>query len=659
MERACWACWFVVLASLWSYTHADVYISTRAYSLDPISDLPADFGPDVPDEGVDGMLRLADPEDACTPFTFEERGLPWVALIARHQPPLGPTPTLNCTFDVKVRFAEAAGAVAAIVYDDVPEPLIIMSKPRAHPDPGIPAVFVSQHAGAIMRQLLAISREGVYVRVTPVSAVAWISMVLSAFLGMLALTIVFSTFWIMRSWSIWLAGGRVGNGGPGQAGAGGAHPGQGGRGPAHEGGLPASVLRALPVIVYEPLPASRAHSLQGAAQLAQDNGEDDGEASKDGGLTPGAGGYARGGSSCASSEYEQPLPPGLHAGETKHVCAVCLEAYEQGDKIRVLPCYHRFHMQCVDQWLASRRLCPCCKHDASKPHPATLPAADTPAAGRAEGQDDVPGSDALAQVWARVVSYFGGAPPPPQARGAGATGAAAPAQAAAAAPPPPTSQASAGQPAVGAAAAAAAGATHTGVTRRALRARLLSWLVVPPWDWERRGSGGAGEAGAELRAPLLTEGEGDVEAPAGPGGGAGADAGASTSSTNTQAAGGNDAPQNATAAAGLLAAGASAPVRAAVSQRQRARAHAAAAGGLPSSAPARVPSGSLGASTSRDAPAAPAPTTPVGRPGQSQAAPAAAAAGGPGPGGAAAAGAPTRPRRSRPSESSEISEAEV
>jgi len=29
------------------------------------------------------------------------------------------------------------------------------------------------------------------------------------------------------------------------------------------------------------------------------------------------------------------------AGETKRVCTICLENYEEGDKVRILPCYHR------------------------------------------------------------------------------------------------------------------------------------------------------------------------------------------------------------------------------------------------------------------------------------------------------------------------------
>ncbi|KAF5842769.1 hypothetical protein DUNSADRAFT_5141 [Dunaliella salina] len=179
-------------------TQADVYVLTRSYILEPLPSLQADFGPPISAEGVDGVLRLADPLDACSPFTFTDTKQPWVALISREQR----HKSIECTFDLKVRHAEQAGAQAAIVYDDLYESLIIMSKPLEHPDPGIPSVFVSEKAGLLLLRLLQL--DEVHVRITPVSAVAWISMVMSAFLGLLAMTIVFSSFYVMRTWSYWL-----------------------------------------------------------------------------------------------------------------------------------------------------------------------------------------------------------------------------------------------------------------------------------------------------------------------------------------------------------------------------------------------------------------------------------------------------------------------
>lgn len=377
-----------------------LYTSPANFSLDPFPDLPADFGPEVPDEGIEGALRLADPEDACSVFSFTDFESRWVALINRaQQPHVG-----NCTFDIKVHNAELAGAIAAIVYDDTYEPLIIMSKPRGRADPGIPAVFVSQKAGTIMRKLLTPGQT--YVRILPVSAVAWMSLVMSAFLGFLALTVVVATFYVMRSWSNWLGHTRTRR-----------LPGDLGYAllPGNDEGMPAAAIRALPIIVYESSSAGVAEAGQqrwkgrGAAAAASaaaaclggsSKGSSGGsrvspspfsaaaEAAGDveqGLAGPGApGDVAPNGQQellCGSSpkwstqsdtsdESEgsgEGVPIGPRGGATRRLCVVCLERYTHGEKVRVLPCQHRFHVGCVDPWLATRRFCPVCKHNATQP----------------------------------------------------------------------------------------------------------------------------------------------------------------------------------------------------------------------------------------------------------------------------------------------------
>ncbi|CAI7747501.1 unnamed protein product [Closterium sp. NIES-54] len=66
---------------------------------------------------------------------------------------------------------------------------------------------------------------------------------------------------------------------------------------------------------------------------------------------------------------------------------VCLSDFNEGELVRsVLPCEHRFHVACIDHWLASKTTCPVCRTDLKSPSPPHAGEFDSDVA--EEGGDD-------------------------------------------------------------------------------------------------------------------------------------------------------------------------------------------------------------------------------------------------------------------------------
>lgn len=283
----------VLLAALAPAARGALFVEDEEtnVTLGPFPSQSAAFGPRIPSwgRGVSGELQLADPLEACEPLKNNlSAGKPYVLLIQRSPP------TKKCGFAEKVERAADAGAVAAVVYDDVQErSLLIMSGARLGYEPRIPSVFVSLNTGEIVASFLQAHPPGALrARLTPDSNEGpWSSMLASGFIALVALSVVLATFFFVRQHRLRRLNGF-------------AHAEVPARPPPSV--LPVSAVKGLPTALHE-----------------------------------------------ADPEAD---------GEAKASCVICLDEFQDQEVLRVLPCQHRFHLDCIDPWLTERQpFCPLCK----------------------------------------------------------------------------------------------------------------------------------------------------------------------------------------------------------------------------------------------------------------------------------------------------------
>ncbi|CAI7897127.1 unnamed protein product [Closterium sp. NIES-53] len=126
------------------------------------------------------------------------------------------------------------------------------------------------------------------------------------------------------------------------------------------GAPPASkrAVKQLPVLVY---------SEAGVVPLV-------GDGAREGGVA-GSGVSGSTGSSSSGGKTEEGDSVGLggervdgegkmEAGEgSVDECSVCREKWEIGDKLREMPCSHRFHVDCLQPWLDEHNSCPLCRYE--------------------------------------------------------------------------------------------------------------------------------------------------------------------------------------------------------------------------------------------------------------------------------------------------------
>uniref|UniRef100_A0A0V0IJ60 Putative E3 ubiquitin-protein ligase RNF13-like n=1 Tax=Solanum chacoense TaxID=4108 RepID=A0A0V0IJ60_SOLCH len=242
-------------------------------------DIEANFAPSPKGSGKCGRLYVAEPLDACSTLTNKIEPTnnftkePFVLIIRG-----------GCSFEDKVRKAQAAGFKAAIIYDSGYGDIIAMAGTSAGVK--ILAVFISKASGEALTKYAGPDME-VWL-IPSLENSAW-SIMATSFISLLAMSAVLAMCFFVRRHHIRREQPRASR-------------------VREFHGISSRLVKAMPSLIF--------------TSVVEDN-------------------------------------------STSVTCAICLEDYTVGDKLRILPCRHKFHTMCVDAWLTSwRTFCPVCKRDA-------------------------------------------------------------------------------------------------------------------------------------------------------------------------------------------------------------------------------------------------------------------------------------------------------
>ncbi|XP_049409374.1 receptor homology region, transmembrane domain- and RING domain-containing protein 2-like [Solanum stenotomum] len=242
-------------------------------------DIEANFAPSPKGSGKCGRLYVAEPLDACSTLTNKIEPTnnftkePFVLIVRG-----------GCSFEDKVRKAQAAGFKAAIIYDSGYGDIIAMAGTSAGVK--ILAVFISKASGEALTKYAGPDME-VWL-IPSLENSAW-SIMATSFISLLAMSAVLAMCFFVRRHHIRREQPRASR-------------------VREFHGISSRLVKAMPSLIF--------------TSVVEDN-------------------------------------------STSVTCAICLEDYTVGDKLRILPCRHKFHTMCVDAWLTSwRTFCPVCKRDA-------------------------------------------------------------------------------------------------------------------------------------------------------------------------------------------------------------------------------------------------------------------------------------------------------